>query len=183
MHNPNDLIQIFNQCFEKTYQTRLVRGLDEPIYLPKNEQQSHHQIHFAHGFFSSALHECAHWLIAGKNRREQEDYGYWYIPDGRSAEEQQLFQSVEIKPQALEWLLSRAASYRFQFSIDNLSGAPADIEQFQQNVYQQALRYQREGLPFRAQIFHAALLRYYKVFEIAQPTLCDSFGREWVFLN
>lgn len=162
MHQPDDLIRIFNDCFKQTYNTILARGDDEPVYLPADEHRVHHTIYFAHGFFSSALHECAHWLIAGKERRTLEDYGYWYVPDGRNAEQQCLFQSVEVKPQALEWILSRAANYRFQFSIDNLNGAPADIDQFKQAVYQQAVCYQRDGLPPRAQIFRNTLLGHYK---------------------
>ncbi len=157
-HHPDDLIEIFNGCFQHTYQTKLAYGGDEPLYVPANEPGEYHTIYFAHGFFSSALHECAHWLIAGKERRSQIDYGYWYIPDGRTAEEQLLFQAVEVKPQALEWILSAAANYPFQFSIDNIHGASADIEQFKTDVYQQVLRYQNNGLPTRAAIFRQALL-------------------------
>jgi len=183
VHHPDDLIRIFNTCFRETYHTVLVRGDDEPIYLPAKKPQDCHAVHFAHGFFSSALHECAHWLIAGSERRTQVDYGYWYEPDGRNAEQQRLFQSVEVKPQALEWLLSRAAKFRFQFSIDNLNGAPADMDQFKSDVYQQALTYQRKGLPKRAQYFRDALLSYYEMLDISQPTLCDSAGNEWLFLD
>jgi len=183
MHDPGDLIHLFNTCFADAYHTRLVRGEDEPVYLPKDDQCAHHRIVFAHGFFSSALHECAHWLIAGEARRNQEDYGYWYVPDGRDAAQQRLFEHVEVKPQALEWLLSRAAKYRFQFSLDNLSGAPADIDAFQQKVYRQAQAYVYQGLPKRARTFHAALLGHYKMLKIPQPPVCDRFGREWVFFE
>ncbi|MDP3706074.1 MAG: elongation factor P hydroxylase [Legionellaceae bacterium] len=161
MHQPDDLIRIFNDCFKQTYHTVLARGDDEPIYLPADEHRLHHTIYFAHGFFSSALHECAHWLIAGKERRRQEDYGYWYVPDGRNAEQQNVFQSVEVKPQAMEWILSHSANYPFQFSIDNLNGEPSDMEQFKAAVYQQVLRYQHEGLPLRATIFRNSLVAYY----------------------
>lgn len=183
MHDPNDLIKIFNACFATTYQTHLVRGDDEPIYLPKNHHRTYHQVVFAHGFFSSALHECSHWLIAGKARRMQEDYGYWYVPDGRNQSQQRLFEQVEVKPQALEWILSRAAKHRFQFSLDNLDGAPADIDVFQQRVYEQAQSYLLKGLPKRAHILYNALLSHYKSLEIAQPSICDRFGREWIFLE
>ncbi len=183
MHDPNDLIKIFNACFSTAYNTRLVRGDDEPIYLPKNDKLAYHQVVFAHGFFSSALHECSHWLIAGEARRMQEDYGYWYIPDGRDLSQQRLFEQVEVKPQALEWILSRAAKHRFQFSLDNLDGAPADIDAFQQRVYEQAICYLKQGLPKRAQIFYQALLGHYKSFEIPQPAVCDRFGCEWIFLE
>lgn len=156
-----DLITIFNACFEKTYNTRLVKGDEEPVYLPANEKQPWHAIVFAHGFFSSALHECAHWLIAGERRRLQVDYGYWYVPDGRSAEEQSLFQRVEVKPQALEWILSVACAYRFQFSIDNLNGSENDTADFKQAIFEQVMTYCDQGLSKRASHFRAALCQFY----------------------
>lgn len=183
VHHSNDLIQIFNQCFKETYNTVLVCGEDEPLYLPADEHRSYHTIYFAYGYFSSALHECAHWLIAGKTRRLQEDYGYWYVPDGRNAEQQALFQSVEVKPQALEWILSEAAGYRFQFSLDNLDGEAPQTEVFKQHVLQQKLHYQHHGLPLRAQIFHAALLSYYEMLKVPQPTLSNRTSSEWIFLE
>ncbi len=68
-----DLISLFNQSFAATYNTRLERGDDEPIYLPADAEVDHHRIIFAHGFFASALHEVAHWLLAGEVRRTQVD--------------------------------------------------------------------------------------------------------------
>ena len=162
MHLYQDLIQLFNTCFESTYNTRLVCGDDEPIYLPANEHCSYHAIVFAHGFFSSALHECAHWLIAGEERRKQLDYGYWYVPDGRTPEQQAQFQQVEVKPQAIEWMLSAAAGYKFQFSIDNLNGAETDPEPFKRAVEQQVLLYTQQGLPPRAALFHQAIHGFYQ---------------------
>lgn len=162
IHHPEDLIVLFNSCFSLTYNTRLVWGDDEPEYLPADEQCSYHRVVFAHGFFSSALHECAHWLIAGEARRKLMDYGYWYVPDGRTAEQQALFQQVEIKPQAMEWLLSMAAGYRFQFSIDNLNGECIDTKAFKEAVGEQVLQYQQQGLPRRAEQFVSYLRNFYK---------------------
>lgn len=48
-------------------------------------------------------------MSTGEKRRQLVDFGYWYAPDGRSAEQQELFQAVEVKPQAMEWILSPAA--------------------------------------------------------------------------
>lgn len=161
MYRVEDLIQIFKLCFEHTYQTRLVAGGDEPLYLPADANDPYHRVIFAHGFFSSALHECAHWCIAGEARRQQVDYGYWYVPDGRSAALQREFEQVEVKPQALEWLFSDAAGYPFQFSIDNLSGEPADTAPFKAAVCLQRERYLTEGLPPRAACFYNALISHY----------------------
>lgn len=162
MHHYQDLITLFNQCFAADFNTRLVKGDDEPIYLPADEQRPYHALFFAHGFFSSALHECSHWLIAGEERRKLVDFGYWYAPDGRSAEQQALFQQVEVKPQALEWILSAAAGHRFRVSIDNLNGAEADTAAFKNSVYLQVLHYCTHGLSLRAQRFRGALCQFYQ---------------------
>lgn len=160
-HHYQDVISIFNNCFELKYNTKLFKGNDEPIYLPATKERLHHSIFFAHGFFSSALHECSHWLIAGSARREQTDYGYWYMPDGRSALQQQLFQQVEVKPQAIEWILSKAANYRFRLSIDNLNGDESGTDEFREAIYQQILYYCEQGLSPRAKLFRQELCRFY----------------------
>ena len=166
-HLPDDLIAIFNRCFQHSHQTKLAYGGDEPVYIPANSEQPHHTIYFAHGFFSSALHESAHWLLAGLSRRALLDYGYWYIPDGRTPEQQTLFQQVEIKPQALEWLLSDACGYPFRISCDNLTGTTAESAQFAAAVERQRLHYACIGLPPRAQTFYTALLSHYQRFELS----------------
>ncbi|TKB02426.1 elongation factor P hydroxylase [Alteromonas portus] len=150
------LIALFNSTFED-FNTRLVLGDDEPIYIPAGITTSYHQIVFAHGFFSSALHEIAHWCIAGEKRRLLEDYGYWYCPDGRDAAQQADFEKVEIKPQAIEWAFTEAAGRKFQVSTDNLNGAEPDREGFTQNVATQLQRYKSEGFPPRAERFITAL--------------------------
>ena len=161
MHQYQDLITLFNRCFQEEYNTQLVKGGDEPIYLPADESRPYHALFFARGFFASALHECAHWLIAGEKRRQQVDFGYWYVPDGRTQEEQTLFQSVEVKPQAMEWILSRAAGAPFRLSIDNLSGAESDSAAFALAVYNQVTAYCARGLPARAKKFRDALCLFY----------------------
>ncbi|NVK41781.1 MAG: elongation factor P hydroxylase [Oceanospirillaceae bacterium] len=156
-----DLIAIFNRLFLPTFNTELVRGDDEPIYLPADADHPHHRILFAHGFFASALHEIAHWCVAGAERRLLVDFGYWYKPDGRSAEEQALFERVEVKPQALEWIFSEAAGHRFHFSADNLSSGFGPSELFRQRVQRQVKTYLEEGLPERPRMLVDALQRFY----------------------
>lgn len=99
-HHYQQLIDLFNSCFAADFNTRTVKGDDEPIYLPADDDTPYHRIVFAHGFFASALHEISHWCIAGKARRELVDFGYWYCPDGRDAMTQSQFEDVEVKPQA-----------------------------------------------------------------------------------
>lgn len=162
MHQYQDLIDIFHACFFEKYNTQLIKGDDEPIYLPADTNRPHHSLIFANGFFASALHECSHWLIAGEKRRMEVDFGYWYVPDGRSSSQQTLFQSVEVKPQALEWILSVACGYRFRTSIDNLNGEEADTYAFQRAVHNQVKIYCEHGLSERAEIFRQALCQFYK---------------------
>lgn len=127
------LIRQFNRCF-RDENTILAHSSDEPEYLPATTQQPA-QILFAHGFFASALHEISHWCIAGTERRKLPDLGYWYAPDGRTLEQQQLFEQVEIKPQALEWLFTVACDRPFRVSLDNLNGDAGDGSTFKDNVH------------------------------------------------
>lgn len=166
-HHPDQLIEIFNNLFLSRYQTRLDYSNDEPIYLPADANEPQHRILFAHGFFASALHEISHWCIAGEKRRQLVDFGYWYEPDGRSRDKQREFESVEIKPQAIEWILTKASGGKFNISTDNLEGDPQEIaagrEQFANNVVKQAKNYLENGLPLRAGILKQALLDYYQM--------------------
>ena len=165
--NVEILIAIFNRLFSETENTRLVRGESEPVYIPAGyDGRDYHRIEFAHGFFASALHEISHWCIAGSKRREQVDYGYWYEPDGRTPEQQSEFEKVEIRPQALEWILTAACNRKFRISADNLNGGVAggDVRKmdFEESVLDQLYRYLESGLPDRAQILMTALLAYYQ---------------------
>ena len=178
MHQYQDLITIFKDCFFEKYNTLLIKGTDEPLYLPADENTPHNSLFFAHGFFASALHECSHWLIAGEKRRTQVDFGYWYVPDGRSSAEQTLFQSVEIKPQAMEWILSMASGYRFRTSIDNLNGSESDTYAFQLAVHQQVKAYCEQGLSERAKTFREALCHFYGT---SLPLKFEDFDIETLF--
>ncbi len=59
-HRISDLIRLFNDEFLASHNTVLVRGGDEPIYLPADAEHPRHRIVFARGFYASALHELAH---------------------------------------------------------------------------------------------------------------------------
>lgn len=133
------LILHFNHWFSY-HNVRLVRGDFEPEYFPATATEPA-RIQFAHGFFNSALHEISHWCIAGAHRRTLPDLGYWYAPDGRSAEQQQLFEQVEVTPQAIEWMFATAFGRKFRVSLDNLTGEAGQGEQFKNNVFTQVQRY------------------------------------------
>jgi elongation factor P hydroxylase len=172
-HRVDDLIALFNALFTESFNTKLVRGDKEPVYIPASADNTFHQVIFAHGYFSSALHEMAHWCLAGEQRRLKIDYGYWYMPDGRNQQQQMDFEHVEIKPQALEWILSKACNKNFSVSIDNLSGEQTDLQPFKDNVYKQVLSYCREGLPLRAQSLQASLYKFYQNGSTLDITLFD----------
>lgn len=160
-HRLEDIIALFDGLFADTFNTRLVRGGDEPLYLPAGADCAWHRVIFARGFYTSALHEISHWCIAGARRRLLEDYGYWYIPDGRDAQQQYAFEKVEIAPQALELLFSRACGIRFHVSVDNLGDVEVDREAFETRVSERARCYVSEGLPARAAALERALYDFY----------------------
>jgi hypothetical protein len=162
IHTPKILVKRFNQLFLKSHNTQLVCCEEEPIYRPADAKHPHHRIIFAHGFFASALHEIAHWCVAGKDRRLLEDFGYWYIPDGRTQAQQTTFEQVEIKPQALEWIFSHSANFTFHFSADNLTGNAGPSENFQKAVLAQVQYYLNHGLPKRAQCWSESLIDYFR---------------------
>lgn len=166
MRNFQDLIVLFDATFTEIENTVLVKGDHEPIYTPAKSAEQRHQIVFAHGYFASALHEIAHWCIAGKQRRLLEDYGYWYSPDGRDVTQQAEFEKVEVKPQAIEWAFSCASGKPFTVSTDNLNGEPVNIHVFQQAVKEQVLLYLNSGFPCRASQFIDILHGFYQTVEL-----------------
>lgn len=158
------LITVFNVLFAQE-QVRLVQGEHEPEYFPATKTDPA-RIKFAHGFFASALHEISHWCIAGSARRELSDFGYWYAPDGRSQAQQQAFERVEIKPQALECLFTLACQRPFQVSQDNLFATfDTSASTFAADVYNQAQHYiaKPQSLPRDAKILLWALLHLHTV--------------------
>lgn len=168
-HRCEDLIALFNATFFDDFFTELVSGADEPLYLPA-QGDTPARIFFRQDYFSSALHEISHWLIAGEQRRLLEDYGYWYSPDGRDAQQQQAFERVEVAPQALEWLLTHACQRRFRLSLDNLNGDAGDARPFAEAVCRQAQCLAEEGLSARADAFRLALAHFYGA---ETPTVSD----------
>lgn len=161
------LEQVFADCFADSERTRLLGGAREPLYVPAGEVQEDrvedwHRLYYREDYFASALHEVSHWCIAGRERRRQRDFGYWYAPDGRGPEQQAAFQAVEVKPQALEWCFAQACGFPFQVSLDNLDGgdeARASEAAFRAAVIERANWLREHGLPPRAQQFFDALAR------------------------
>ncbi|WP_345425323.1 elongation factor P hydroxylase [Halioxenophilus aromaticivorans] len=159
-HLACDIERLFNRCFAASQLTQLVGGCIEPLYRPAADGGLH-TIFYSHDYFASALHEIAHWCVAGRLRRQQEDYGYWYAPDGRSQSQQDEFERVEVKPQALEWLFSAACGFRFRVSADNLALCCGPSEAFKANIVGQVHQYLAQEIPPRARQFCDSLADYY----------------------
>ena len=143
-------IDTLNRDILRAYRTRIVGGYDEPLYrAPVGGGDA--EIRFTRDYERSALHELAHWCVAGSARRLQDDYGYWYAPDGRDAAQQQLFYRVEVRPQAIEKHFCHALGIPFDVSADNLDNPQVEgLAEFRRAVDAQFRRFQAGGLPSRA---------------------------------
>lgn len=137
--------------------------------MPQDSNCPWHRVIFTHDYFASALHEVAHWCIAGESRRAQPDYGYWYAPDGRSETQQRAFEQVEVYPQALEWIFAEACACQFRISVDNLTLDAGISPAFVDAVAARARLLCHHGLPGRAHRFAVALAHFYKVTGFYRP--------------
>jgi len=168
------VVAVFNNLFACEFNTRLLGGVAEPVYIPAGHSAAqatednsladicdYHRLYFREDYFSSALHESSHWCIAGVERRRQLDFGYWYNPDGRSPVQQQVFEQAETKPQALEWMFSQACGQSFRISADNLAADLQASEHFIQAVAGQAQDWCAKPMPSRGELFLNALARQF----------------------
>lgn len=165
------IIALFEQQFFVRFNTRLEAGAREPVYLPASGDCAWHRLCFREDYISSALHETAHWCIAGLERLKLEDFGYWYNPDGRTPEQQRVFEAAEVKPQALEWIFANACGQSFSLSVDNLDGETGVAsEGFAQAVSQQALDWCESGtVPSRAGQFIRGLSQAFGGLDALNP--------------
>ncbi|WP_036547694.1 elongation factor P hydroxylase [Nitrincola lacisaponensis] len=81
-------------------------------------------LYFRSNYPRSLLHEISHYCLAGDRRRGLDDFGYWYAPCGRTAEQQQRFEVVEARPQGLEKAMCEIVGLKFSPSLDDFSGRP-----------------------------------------------------------
>jgi elongation factor P hydroxylase len=144
------------------YRTRIVGGFAEPFYKAATDD-AFAEIRFTHDYERSALHELGHWCVAGEQRRRQDDYGYWYAPDGRDNTQQQLFFQVEVRPQAIEKHFCSALGIPFAVSVDNLGNPDfAGVSEFSTAVDERFAHYREHGLPGRARDIYHCLARCIK---------------------
>ena len=151
----NEIIHVFNNVFSVSEGAVLSGGAAEPFYEPGHPAT----IYFREDFERSALHEVAHWCVAGRFRRQLPDYGYWYRAEGRDCSRQAAFYEVETRPQAIELLFCEALNLPFKVSVDNLSVALDDplVTRFADAVSAQAAAFRRNGVPQRAAVFRDSL--------------------------
>ena len=147
----HQVMRLFNQEFAESDTTELIGGAAEPYYEPG----SLNRIYFRADYVRSALHEVAHWCVAGRRRRQLPDYGYWYSPDGRDANQQQAFFAVEARPQAVERCFCEAIGIAFSPSVDNVGGQiePQQLRRFEARIQEWCDQFAHTGLPPRAARF------------------------------
>jgi hypothetical protein len=151
--NDRDIADRFNRGAGRRYRTVLVGGAMEPLYLPA-APGCFAEIHYTRDYAQSALHELAHWCIAGARRRALVDYGYWYQPPPRNPAQRDRFFAVESRVQGLELLLARAAGVRFHVSVDDPGSDPGD---FEARVQAAARDWLGSGLPERTRTVLSSL--------------------------
>jgi elongation factor P hydroxylase len=147
---------VFNREFECSHRTVMIGGGEEPLYVPATPKRPARVV-YTRDYPASALHEASHWCLAGAQRRERRDYGYWYLPGPRSAAQRRAFFAAEADVQALEAVFATASGVKFVVSADDFAAPPAELEAFAALV-EQRMAFRAAGrLPVRAQRFHAAL--------------------------
>jgi elongation factor P hydroxylase len=147
----------FNDLFTGPYNVRMSGGAAEPEYQPAC-RDAPAQIRYRSDFPHSALHEAAHWCIAGPQRRTLSDYGYWYQPPPRGRQAQQAFARVEAKVQGLEAIFAQAVALPFRVSIDDVDNLLNFEAEFSEVVEVERRCWRARGLPARAKAFEAALI-------------------------
>jgi elongation factor P hydroxylase len=115
-------------------------------------------IRYNRDYARSALHEIAHWCIAGSERRQRVDYGYSYHPPPRNVAQQQAFFFAERRVQGLERLFALAVGIDFRVSADNV--AVTDVGLFAADVVATSEQMRAAGLAGRARSMIDAFLRH-----------------------
>jgi elongation factor P hydroxylase len=162
-----EIVQVFNRQFSSGYATRLIGGAAEPFYRAASSEFECHEIQFRSDYASSALHEIAHWCIAGVCRRQQDDYGYLYV-ENRDARQQVDFTLLESKPQALEWIFSIASDVEFRVSCDNFDESSRNLVNLRTLVRRKARYFIEKGLPHRAVLFADALAGFTGILDYSE---------------
>lgn len=141
----DEIARRFNAALARSCRTVIIGGASEPLYRPPTGNRPA-IIRYTRDYAQSALHEIAHWCVAGPGRRSRVDYGYWYQPPPRSAAAQARFEAAEVPIQGLELLLALVSGVRFHVSADNPGAAEEDLPGLEGRIVASARR--RLGRPF-----------------------------------
>ncbi len=96
-HNYEQLIEIFDSCFADDFNTRLIKGDDEPIYLPADDEVPYNRIIFAHGFTPAVCTKFRTGVSPGK--RVASWWTLLLVLPGRARRRHPgQFEDVEVKP-------------------------------------------------------------------------------------
>jgi len=141
--NDLSIAGLFNTRLGPRYATLLIGGAEEPLYLPATPTRRRAVLRYTRDYARSALHELAHWSLAGPRRRELVDYGYWYSAPPRSEVEQARFFAAELRVQALESLFCEVCGLPFHVSADNIG---VDTSEFAARVEATAQAWADKGV-------------------------------------
>lgn len=135
----------FNARFRRGAGAVLIGGAEEPLYLPATRSRPAH-IRYARDHARSALHELAHFCLAGPAGRALPDFGLAYEPPPRSPAAQRRFFEAEVPVQALEMLFSEACGIGFRVSTDNPGrDDPVTEAWFAEQVRRRCRAFRRHG--------------------------------------
>lgn len=146
----------FNRLFGVSHRVCMTGGGAEPLYEPALPDRAA-RIVFTADYPASALHEAAHWCLAGAARRCLRDYGYSYLPGPRDPASRAAFFASECDVQAIEALFAEVCGVRFVVSADDFEASPAEIEAFEGKVRRAIALRRTGGLPPRAALLRDAL--------------------------
>ena len=149
---------LFDATFA-AHRTVMRGGGTEPLYRP-GRGDAPALVVYTRDYPASALHEAAHWCLAGARRRQLTDYGYWYVPGPRDSAQRRAFFAAECEVQALEAVFANAAGVAFVVSADDFTAPHAELEEFARRVARRTAELATARLPPRAQQFRAALQRH-----------------------
>lgn len=126
--NDDELCSALTELLSNVFPDLIIKGgAEEPFYeAPKGDSKA--ILYYRSNYPRSLLHEICHYCLSGEKRRQLDDFGYWYFPCGRSADEQLQFEQVEARPQGLEKLMCEIIGITFIPSLDDFSGRPSSTD-------------------------------------------------------
>ena len=154
------VIKVFDRCFAESFMTVLCGGAPEPSYEPA-DGCAPARLYCREDYVASALHEVAHWCLAGHDRRLRLDFGFNYQPPPRTKEQQKAFFRAELRAQTLELIFSNVAGVCFHPSVDDLDGLHGHLtRQFERDIVLSVplmFRWLEIQQGLRARVFREAL--------------------------